>query len=44
MVGGSSRIPKIQEMVSKFFKGKKLNMKINADEVVAVGATIHNKI
>ena len=44
MVRGSLRIPKIQEMVSQFFNGKKLNMKINSDEVIAVGATIYNKI
>ena len=44
MVGGSSRIPKIQEMVSKFFNGKKLSMKINGDEAVAIGATIQGAI
>ena len=44
MVGGSSRIPKIQEMVSGFFNGKKLCMKINGDEAVAIGATIQGAI
>lgn len=40
MVGGSSRIPKIQELLSKFFNGKKLCKNINSDEVVAHGAAI----
>ena len=44
MVGGSSRIPKIQEIVSDFFNGKKLSMKINGDEAVAIGATIQGAI
>ncbi len=38
MVGGSSRIPKIIEMVEKFFN-KKVNKAINPDEAVAVGAS-----
>ena len=44
MVGGLSRIPKIQEIVSDFFNGKKLSMKINGDEAVAIGATIQGAI
>lgn len=34
LVGGSTRIPKIQEMLSEFFGGKKLNKSINPDEAV----------
>ncbi len=37
LVGGSTRIPKVQEIVEKFF-GKKPNKGVNPDEVVAVGA------
>ncbi|ORY55409.1 hsp71-like protein [Neocallimastix californiae] len=40
LVGGSSRIPKIQELISKFFDGKKLSRNINPDEAVATGAAI----
>lgn len=38
MVGGSTRIPKIQEMLSGYFNGKTLNYSINPDEAVAYGA------
>ena len=38
MVGGSSRIPKIREMLSSYFNGKKLNDSVNPDEAVAFGA------
>lgn len=41
LVGGSSRIPKIQTMLQTYFKGKKLSKSINADEAVAKGAAIH---
>ena len=44
LVGGSTRIPKIQEMLSKFFNGKELNKSINPDEAVAFGATIQSAI
>jgi molecular chaperone DnaK len=44
LVGGSTRIPKIQEMVSEFFGGKKLNKSVNPDEVVAVGAAVQGGI
>jgi molecular chaperone DnaK len=43
MVGGSTRIPKIQEVVEKFF-GKKPNRSVNPDEVVAVGASIQGGV
>ena len=38
LVGGSTRIPKIQEMLQKFFGGKSLKKTINPDEAVAYGA------
>ena len=38
IVGGSTRIPKIQSLLEEFFVGKKLNKSINADEAVAYGA------
>ena len=40
LVGGSSRIPKIQSLLSDFFNGKKLNNSINVDECVSYGATV----
>ena len=40
MVGGSSRIPKVQDMVREFFGGRPLNKSFNPDEVVAVGAAV----
>lgn len=40
LVGGSTRIPKIQELLSDFFNGKELNKSINPDEAVAYGATV----
>lgn len=43
MVGGSSRIPKVLEIVEKFF-GKKPNRGVNPDEVVAVGAAIQGAV
>jgi molecular chaperone DnaK len=43
LVGGSSRIPKVQEIVEKFF-GKKPNKGVNPDEVVAVGAAIQGAV
>lgn len=43
MVGGSSRIPKVLEIVEKFF-GKKPNRGVNPDEVVAVGAAIQGGV
>ena len=44
LVGGSTRIPKIQEMLSKFFNGKQLNHTINPDEAVAYGAAVQAAI
>ncbi len=40
LVGGSTRIPKVQQMLSDFFNGKQLNRSINPDEAVAYGATV----
>merc|ERR1712225_72856 len=40
MVGGSTRIPKVQDLISQFFNGKKLNHEINPDEAVAYGAAV----
>jgi len=40
LVGGSTRIPKIQTMLSDFFNGKTLNKSINPDEAVAYGAAV----
>lgn len=40
LVGGSTRIPKIQQMLSEFFNGKELCKSINPDEAVAYGAAI----
>jgi len=44
LVGGSTRIPKIQEMLSEFFNGKELNRSINPDEAVAYGAAVQAAI
>ena len=38
LVGGSTRIPKIQKLLQDFFNGKELNKSINPDEAVAYGA------
>lgn len=43
LVGGSTRIPKIQEVVEKFF-GKRPNKGVNPDEVVAIGAAIQGGV
>jgi molecular chaperone DnaK len=43
LVGGSTRIPKVQELVEKFF-GKKPNKGVNPDEVVAIGAGIQGAV
>jgi len=40
LVGGSTRIPKVQSLVSDFFGGKVLNKSINPDEAVAYGAAV----
>ncbi len=44
LVGGSTRIPKIQKMLEEYFNGKELNKSINPDEAVAYGAAIQAAI
>jgi len=44
LVGGSTRIPKIQSLLSQFFSGKELCKAINPDEAVAFGATVQAAI
>lgn len=44
LVGGSTRIPKIQKMLSEFFNGKELCKSVNPDEAVAIGASIQAAI
>jgi len=44
MVGGSTRIPKVQQLVSEYFGGKELNKGVNPDEVVALGAAIQGGV
>ncbi|XP_075748169.1 heat shock 70 kDa protein 1B-like [Rhipicephalus microplus] len=44
LVGGSTRIPKIQRLVQDFFNGKELNKSINPDEAVAYGAAVQAAI
>ena len=43
LVGGSTRIPKVQEIVEKFF-GKKPNKSVNPDEAVAIGAAVQGGV
>jgi molecular chaperone DnaK len=43
LVGGSTRIPKVQEIVEKFF-GKKANRSVNPDEAVAIGAGVQGAV
>jgi L1 cell adhesion molecule like protein len=44
LVGGSTRIPKIQKLLQDFFSGKELNKSINPDEAVAYGAAVQAAI
>lgn len=44
MVGGSTRIPKVQKIIQDFFNGKELNKSINPDEAVAYGAAVQGAI
>jgi heat shock 70kDa protein 1/2/6/8 len=44
LVGGSTRIPKVQQMLSELFNGKETNKSINPDEAVAYGATVQAAI
>jgi len=41
LVGGSTRIPKVQKLLQDFFNGRDLNKSINPDEAVAYGAGMH---
>src|SRR2546430_1401296 len=43
LVGGSSRIPKIKETLENMFTGAELNFSLNADEAIAIGATLRAK-
>ena len=44
LVGGSSRIPKVQQLLKELFNGKELNKSINPDEAVAYGAAVQAAI
>jgi len=44
LVGGSTRIPKVQSLLQNFFNGKTLNLSINPDEAVAYGAAVQAAI
>jgi len=44
LVGGSTRIPKVQQLLQEFFNGKDLNRSINPDEAVAYGAAVQAAI
>jgi len=44
LVGGSTRIPKVQDILKDFFNGKELNKSINPDEAVAYGAAVQAAI
>lgn len=44
LVGGSTRIPKVQERLSEYFGGKELNKSVNPDEAVAYGAAVQASI
>jgi len=44
LVGGSTRIPKVQNMIQEFFNGKEPNRSINPDEAVAYGAAVQAAI
>merc|ERR1712013_632307 len=44
LVGGSTRVPKIQKMLTEYFNGKTLNHSINPDEAVAYGAAVQAAI
>lgn len=44
LVGGSTRIPKVQALLQNFFNGKQLNLSINPDEAVAYGAAVQAAI
>ena len=44
LVGGSTRIPKVQNLLQSFFRGKSLTLSINPDEAVAYGVAIQAAI
>jgi L1 cell adhesion molecule like protein len=44
LVGGSTRIPKVQQLLKEMFNGKELCKSVNQDEAVAYGATVHAAI
>lgn len=44
MVGGSTRIPRVQKLLREFFNDKELNLSINPDEAVAYGAAVQAAI
>ena len=44
LVGGSTRIPKIQELIKEYFNGKEPNRYINPDEAVAYGAAVQGAV
>ena len=44
LVGGSTRIPKVQELLSDFFNGKQLYNSVDQDEAVAYGAAVQGSI
>jgi L1 cell adhesion molecule like protein len=44
LVGGSTRIPKVQELLKEYFNGKEPNRSINPDEAVAYGAAVQAAI
>lgn len=44
LVGGSTRIPKVQQILQDLFNGKELNKSINPDEAVAYGAAVQAQI
>ena len=44
LVGGSTRIPKVQKILKEYFNGKELNLSINPDEAVAYGAAVQAAI
>ncbi len=44
LVGGSTRIPKVIELLKEFFNGKEPNRSINPDEAVAYGAAVQAAI
>lgn len=44
LVGGSTRIPKVKQLLSEFFRGKELNQSVHPDEAVAYGAAVQAAI